>query len=497
MPNITVPDQAPIRVSYSVGATDDSFAWPFRLFREEDIKVFVDGDPTPVPFSVVGTLPTETGATVVLDTPITNVDVVLVGDIPVQRTTNFPSTGPFPIQVLNLQMNEAFAILQEQETRLDRTLGAPIYSTADFSGLALPDPVDEEFIVWSGTDGTMVNSGFSAFDIPNLIAQAAASAAAAFVSETNAAISETNAAASEAAAAASAASIALNEIKWQGTYNAGTTYDSRDAVQYNGSSYISLVGTNLGNTPDVSPTEWDILALAGVDGLFAYSIASFVDGSAETLQTTDGFTFFDDSAAGVGKYGTIDQLLTFMDNNITFPAVTPFDIDALPVVTSATAGDFIAISVGGVESRIDAEDLKLVLDNNTIPPATITTGTFVNYSDPTLFKTDAPRTAYLVRVTQPIADATLQWHSYERGSNLQWRSAVTKVFVNDVLQATFSTGLENDVVQEYDVGALSANDVIKVTIQVANSAQYEYINAYIENFKIMNDRIVAGLFVKV
>lgn len=47
------------------------------------------------------------------------------------------------------------------------------------------------------------------------------------------------------------------------TYNAGTTYgkyiDSRsfvDVVDYNGVMYQSLVASNIGNTPDVSPSQW-------------------------------------------------------------------------------------------------------------------------------------------------------------------------------------------------------------------------------------------------
>ena len=49
-----------------------------------------------------------------------------------------------------------------------------------------------------------------------------------------------------------------------GTYVSGTAYGLNDVVGYKGSSYISLLSANYGNTPDASPTAWGVLAAAGV-----------------------------------------------------------------------------------------------------------------------------------------------------------------------------------------------------------------------------------------
>jgi Collagen triple helix repeat (20 copies) len=53
---------------------------------------------------------------------------------------------------------------------------------------------------------------------------------------------------------------------FRGKWSAATTYSTADAVTYNGGSYISLVGTNSGNEPDLSPNQWSILAEAGAPG---------------------------------------------------------------------------------------------------------------------------------------------------------------------------------------------------------------------------------------
>ena len=47
----------------------------------------------------------------------------------------------------------------------------------------------------------------------------------------------------------------LNYV-YKNDYNAATTYAVNDAVYYNKKIYVSLVDSNSGNTPDVSPTQW-------------------------------------------------------------------------------------------------------------------------------------------------------------------------------------------------------------------------------------------------
>ena len=51
-----------------------------------------------------------------------------------------------------------------------------------------------------------------------------------------------------------------------GNYSSATNYGLHDAVSYNGSTYISLVAGNAGNTPSVSPLQWAVLAAQGPAG---------------------------------------------------------------------------------------------------------------------------------------------------------------------------------------------------------------------------------------
>ena len=55
-------------------------------------------------------------------------------------------------------------------------------------------------------------------------------------------------------------------LVYQGTYAANVNYAQNDAVSYAGSSYISLIAGNRGNTPDQSSSAWSVLAAQGAPG---------------------------------------------------------------------------------------------------------------------------------------------------------------------------------------------------------------------------------------
>ena len=49
-------------------------------------------------------------------------------------------------------------------------------------------------------------------------------------------------------------------MTFQGAYSSTVNYAEGDGVIFNGSAYVSLVASNHGNTPDVSPTQWSLFA---------------------------------------------------------------------------------------------------------------------------------------------------------------------------------------------------------------------------------------------
>jgi hypothetical protein len=55
---------------------------------------------------------------------------------------------------------------------------------------------------------------------------------------------------------AQATADAVAAVSFQGAYDAGTTYAQGASVDYSGTIYVSLINSNIGNTPSSSPTDW-------------------------------------------------------------------------------------------------------------------------------------------------------------------------------------------------------------------------------------------------
>jgi hypothetical protein len=55
-------------------------------------------------------------------------------------------------------------------------------------------------------------------------------------------------------------------FNWRLAWAAGTSYATNDAVSFNGSAYVSLVDNNTGNSPDISPVFWSLVAEKGAVG---------------------------------------------------------------------------------------------------------------------------------------------------------------------------------------------------------------------------------------
>lgn len=312
MAHIKVPEQTP-KISYAVTTPEeDTFNINFVIFESDgsDIDVF-DLDVllspalyviTPVPGTEGGFI----GGTLVLNVPVTDTTIVIVRNIVLERTTDFPTAGPFNINALNTeldrmagmiqQIREAAAVsfgeaisvveaanLQIKEPAsirggkvlgfdangdLDLQTGVGLWRdnwvTSTFYGLrdvvrddAAGDDTKNLYIcVIEHTSGTWstdlaANNWDLMVDVESVTiseTNAAASEAAASVSETNAGVSETNAATSEtnAASSASDASTSATNAGISET-NAATSETNAGISETNAANSAATV-----NLPDIS-----------------------------------------------------------------------------------------------------------------------------------------------------------------------------------------------------------------------------------------------------
>lgn len=207
--HVTVAEED-ARIVYSVGVTpDDTFDIPFTFYDEDNIRVFVAGTELPADdFTVTGNPGTTggyEGGTLVLDSAVTSSTVVVLLDIPLSRTTDFPVSGSFNITSLNTQFDKLVSMQQVMDAKYKRALKLPETSELlDDDGAAidlvfLEDPTDGSIFYYSASGGGFVNGADGSTleaDLATLDTDLATASAAAV-----------SASASASAAAASAATL--------------------------------------------------------------------------------------------------------------------------------------------------------------------------------------------------------------------------------------------------------------------------------------------------
>lgn len=93
-------------------------------------------------------------------------------DIPVARTTDFPTSGPFNISALNTELDKIFAIEQELETKLNRTMKLADSDTAATLSLPNLDTRKGKVLAFNATSG-LPEAGPSLADITTVSAASA------------------------------------------------------------------------------------------------------------------------------------------------------------------------------------------------------------------------------------------------------------------------------------------------------------------------------------
>ena len=172
---INLSDNDP-RVSYDVaaGVTQSSFTVSFEFFDNDDLNVYVDG--TLKTLTTDYTVSGGDGSTGTVTMSVTGAaggsKVVITRDIDLDRTTDFPSSGPFNIASLNTELDRFVAIAADLKDQADRSLQLTDFDVA--ASLTLPEVDDRKgkTLAFNATSGA-VEAGPTISDVQS-VADAAA-----------------------------------------------------------------------------------------------------------------------------------------------------------------------------------------------------------------------------------------------------------------------------------------------------------------------------------
>jgi len=145
---LQISDTTP-RSQYTATAGQTTFSVPFEFFNVADLKVYngtslltYSTSPSSASqYSVTGAGVTG-GGSITLGSPgaTLNDTITIVRDLAIERISDFPVSGNFPIQTLNTELDKIVAMLQQLEEQFGRTLQYPVTTTTGFN-VDLPELV--------------------------------------------------------------------------------------------------------------------------------------------------------------------------------------------------------------------------------------------------------------------------------------------------------------------------------------------------------------------
>ena len=248
------------RAQYTATSGQTVFSVPFEFFSNSDLKVYIDEvlKTLTTHYTVTGAGVTGGGSITLVSGATAGAIVTIVRDIPVQRVTDFPLSGPFVVDDLNTELDRLTAIAQQLETKLTRTV-------------RLDD-----------------------FDLPNTFQVLPSKTSRAgkimgFDSNGNVTIGE-------------------DIGNWRGNWAAGTSYTVRDLVKDGSNSNVyraNTAHTSTGTTPissNADSAKWDLVVdAASAAASAAAAAASASSSAASAILANDWATKTSGPVAG-GEY---------------------------------------------------------------------------------------------------------------------------------------------------------------------------------------------------
>jgi hypothetical protein len=169
MATISIADND-ARIQHSIGSSGNTagstqFTIDYPFFDLDDIDVTItnsSGADTVLTrgtgtntFSVAGTSVDDgfSGGYIILNTQYTSSTVTITRDIPIARTSDFATSGPFNISSLNTDLDKIYAILQQIETDSARALNMP--TTDTLNSITLPSNVSRrgKYLAFNSSTG--------------------------------------------------------------------------------------------------------------------------------------------------------------------------------------------------------------------------------------------------------------------------------------------------------------------------------------------------------
>ncbi|SDD89423.1 hypothetical protein [Rhodospira trueperi] len=166
--HIQIGDIRP-RIQYVGDGTQTAFPYPFPVFSEGDLRVYLDDTRVTSGFSVTGAGESDGGTVTFASAPASGARVTLVRHLDIQRVTDFQAGGPLRAAALNDALDTLTAVDQQLDDGLRRTVRlAP--GAGEDADLTLPAPAPGAILGWNATATALVNDPLNTAGLTDAIA---------------------------------------------------------------------------------------------------------------------------------------------------------------------------------------------------------------------------------------------------------------------------------------------------------------------------------------
>ncbi len=353
---INLADNSP-RISYSVaqGVTQSTFTVPFEFFAEESLNVYVDGvlKTLTTNYTVTGGDGSTGSVTISVTGASGGSTVVITREISLERTADFPTSGPFQIAALNTELDRIIAIAADLNDGVARSLQLTDFDVA--ANLTLPTVDDRKgkTLAFNSVSGA-VEAGPSISDTQTV---ANASADIALLADIQDGTTATNAITN------------VNTIRTDVTTVSGISANVTTVAGNNAN--VTTVATDLGGSNTIGTVSGSISNVNTVGGSI-----SDVTTVATNLSGTDTIGTVATNIANVNTVGGISANVTTVagiSSNIATVASLSADITAVANVDTELA----AVSAKITEVQTVADDLNENISEIETVANDLTSGSFI------------------------------------------------------------------------------------------------------------------------
>jgi len=260
--HLQVGDVAP-RVQYVANGSQTVFPYPFPIFTESDLEVWIGAARIAASaYLVAGAGSSEGGAVTLAAPPPAAAIVTLRRRLSLRRTSDFHDDGIIRAKVVNDEFDYQAMSVQQVAEEVDRAVKRA-HTSSSKADLTLPDPVPGRAIKWNAAASGLENT---AIDVDQILAQAAGGAAEAVACAASAERSAATATA-RAADATSAASTATAAAD-RAVALAGFTLDPDPTLSANSDTQVATQKAVRAYTQSVAGQATST-AIAAIDPLKA------------------------------------------------------------------------------------------------------------------------------------------------------------------------------------------------------------------------------------